>query len=67
MFRFLRDLIIYPFDSHKETNKFGGFLKMIFKEYPAYLRIQPNLKKILAFPCMMIYYIFKAKNPSDPK
>lgn len=61
MFRFIRDLIIYPFDPHKETNKFAGFLKMMFKEYPAFLRIKPNLRKIIAFPFLMLFYIFKSK------
>lgn len=61
MFRFIRDLIIYPFDLHKETNKFAGFLKMMFKEYPAFLRIKPNLRKIIAFPFLMLFYIFKSK------
>ncbi len=61
MFRFLQDLIIYPFDPHKETNKFAGFLKMSFKDYPAFLRIKPNIRKIIAFPFMMLYYIFRSK------
>ena len=62
MFRFLRDFIIYPFDPHKETNKFALFLKMLFKDYPAFLRVKPNIRKMLAFPFMMLYYIFKSKN-----
>ena len=61
MFKFFRDLVIYPFDTHKETNKFGGFLKMIFKDYPAFLWIKPNIRKILAFPFLMIYYIVKSR------
>ncbi|MFA7298309.1 MAG: hypothetical protein WC010_01560 [Candidatus Absconditabacterales bacterium] len=61
MFRFLRDLIIYPFDSHKETNKFASFLKMIFKDYPAFLWIKPNFRKIIAFPFLMLFYVFKNK------
>ena len=61
MFRFLRDLIIYPFDSHKETNKFAGFLKMLVKDFPAFLRIKPNIRKIIAFPFVMLFYVFKTK------
>jgi len=67
MFRFLRDFIIYPFDTHKETNKFAGFLKMVFKDYPAFLRIQPNLKKILVFPFLILYYIVRNKGISEKK
>jgi len=63
MFRFLRDLIIYPFDAHKEANKFADFLKMVFKDYPAFLWVKPSFRKILAFPCMMLFYIFKTKKP----
>ncbi len=65
MFKFLRDLLIFPFDSHKETNKFGSFLRMLFKEYPAFLRIKPNIKKILAFPFIVLFYIFKSKKNSN--
>ena len=61
MFRFIRDLIIYPFDPHKETNKFSCFLKALFKDYPAFLRIQPNIRKILAFPFVLLFYIFRSK------
>lgn len=61
MFRFIRDLIIYPFDPHKETNKFAGFLKMLFRDYPAFLRIKPNIRKIIAFPFILMLYIFKDK------
>ena len=67
MFRFLRDLIIYPFDPHKETNKFANFLKMLFKDYPAFLWIKPNFRKIIAFPFLMLFYIFKNKKTSDQK
>jgi hypothetical protein len=61
MFKFLRDFISYPFDSHKETNKFAGFLKMLFKDYPAFLWIQPNIRKIIALPFVALFYIFKNK------
>lgn len=61
MFRFLRDFIIYPFDPHKETNKFSCFLKALFKDYPAFLRIKPNIRKILAFPFVLLFYIFRSK------
>lgn len=67
MFHFIRDLIIYPFDSHKETNKFAGFLKMTFKDYPAFLRVKPNFKKILVFPFLMLYYVFRSKTIADKK
>lgn len=68
MFRLIRDFIIYPFDAHKETNKFGNFLKMIFKDYPAYFWIKPNIKKIIVFPFLVLYYIFiKKKKSPDQK
>ncbi|MCX6824633.1 MAG: hypothetical protein NTY80_00265 [candidate division SR1 bacterium] len=67
MLKFFRDLIIYPFDSHKETNKFAGFLKMTFKEYPAFLWVKPSLKKVLVFPFIMLYCIFKGKAPIDKR
>ncbi|MEI6117838.1 MAG: hypothetical protein WCP92_00860 [bacterium] len=58
---------MYPFDTHKETNKFAAFLKMVFKDYPAFMWIQPSIRKILAFPFMILFFIFKSKTSSNQK
>jgi hypothetical protein len=47
MFSFLWDFIKYPFDSHKETNKFGRLLLVVFKQYPALFWVKPTWKKII--------------------
>jgi len=59
MFSFLWDFIRYPFDSHKETNKFGRLLLVIFKQYPALFWVKPTWKKIVSLPLLVVYYIFK--------
>jgi len=61
MLRFLWDFIKYPFDSKKETNKFSVFLEMLLKQYPAVFWIRPNIKKILALPLLIVYFIFRTK------
>lgn len=65
MFHFIWDLVIYPFDPHKETNKFGMFLKMMFKDYPAYFWIKPSFRKIIALPLLIVFCIFRRKKTSD--
>lgn len=61
MFRFLWDFLRYPFDKHHETNKFHLFLNFVFKEYPAFFWLRPTFKKILLFPIISIYLIFRPK------
>lgn len=58
MFTFIKDLIIYPFKPSPD-NKFGQFLHMLFRNYPAFLRIRPNVKKILLLPFLALYHIFR--------
>lgn len=57
--KFIRDLIIYPFDRDKKHNRFSRFLEAILKDYPAFLWIKPNIKKALIVPFLVIYYLFK--------
>jgi len=61
IFLFVRDLLLFPFQPNKKENRFWQFLRMSFKEYPAFLRIKPSFKKILVFPFLVIYYLFKRK------
>lgn len=61
MREFLKDFLIYPFDSHPENNKFSQFLTTIFKDYPAFLWHQPTWKKLLVLPLLIIYAIFRKK------
>ncbi|AHB41381.1 hypothetical protein P148_SR1C00001G0590 [candidate division SR1 bacterium RAAC1_SR1_1] len=61
MFRFLWDFLKYPFDAHKEINKFSLFLEMLLKQYPAVFWIRPTFKKILALPLLIIYFVFRTK------
>ena len=59
MLKFLKDFILYPINNKDPNNKFGIFLDVIFKKYPAFLRIKPSRIKILAFPFVIIHSIFK--------
>jgi hypothetical protein len=61
MLRFIFDLLIYPFDKDKENNKFSKFLTMLFKDYPAFLWIKPNFKKIILLPFLVLFHFFKRK------
>lgn len=54
-------MLRYPFDA-SESNKFHQFLTTIFKDYPAFFWSQPSRKKVLVFPFLIIYAIFKKKN-----
>ncbi len=57
--KFIRDLIIYPFDKDKKNNRFSKLLEGILKNYPSFLWIKPNIKKIFIAPFLIIYYMFK--------
>jgi len=59
MFKFIRDFIRYPFDSNKEANKFSNFLKLILKDYPAFLWVKPTWQRIVVFPFLAIAKIFQ--------
>jgi hypothetical protein len=61
MFRFLWDFIKYPFDTNKEQNKFSNFLKLILKDYPAFLWIKPTWQRILVAPFLFLARIFQRK------
>ncbi|MEF2174999.1 MAG: hypothetical protein V3575_00895 [Candidatus Absconditabacteria bacterium] len=56
------DLVRYPFDIDKENNKFSQFMKFLFIEYPAFLFEKLNLWRVIVFPILLIYEIFKNKN-----
>lgn len=57
--KFIKDLLIYPFDSNKKNNRFSGFLDAMLKDYPSLLWINFNIKKVLIMPFLVIYYLFK--------
>ena len=57
MFRFLRDLLYYPFDNSPD-NRFGQFLNFVLKDYPVYFRARPTRKKIILFFVLMIKIIW---------
>ncbi len=63
MLRFLKDMIIFPFDKDKNNNAFWRFLQLAFKDYPAFLRLQPNIKKFLAFPFILLLEILWPQTP----
>ncbi len=50
MLTFFKDFFVYPFTSAKESNRFGQFLQFIAKDYPAYFRAKPTLRRILVMP-----------------
>jgi hypothetical protein len=59
MWKFIKDFLIYPFDSNKQNNKFGKFLTTLFKDFPAFFWIKPTFKKVLAFPFIVIHALFR--------
>lgn len=59
LIKFIRDMIVYPFDKNKKNNRFSMFLDAMLKNYPSILWIKPNIKKALIAPFIVIYYIFK--------
>jgi hypothetical protein len=61
MFKFIRDFIKYPFDSNKETNKFSNFLKLILKDYPAFLWFKPTWQRVVVLPLLAISKIFQKR------
>ncbi|HKL44556.1 MAG TPA: hypothetical protein VJ892_04765 [Candidatus Absconditabacterales bacterium] len=61
MFRFIRDFIRYPFDKYKEKNKFSKFLKLILKDYPAFLWLKPTWQRIVVLPILSLAKIFQHK------
>lgn len=59
MIKFIIDFFKFPFQKDKTNNKFASFLRFLFKDYPAFFWQKPNIWKILAFPFLCIYHIFK--------
>lgn len=57
--KFIRDLIIYPFDKDKKNNRFSNFLEAILKNYSSFLWIRPSIKKAIVMPFIVIYYLFR--------
>jgi len=61
MLSFLRDFIRYPFDTQNEKNKFSRFLKMLLKDYPAFLWVKPTWQRIVSAPLLFLAKIFQKK------
>ena len=61
MFQFIRDFIRYPFDKNQEKNKFSNFLKLILKDYPAFLWLKPTWQRIIVLPILGVAKIFQSK------
>ncbi|MCX6823496.1 MAG: hypothetical protein NTX91_05945, partial [candidate division SR1 bacterium] len=58
MFKFLRDLVIYPFKPSPD-NRFGQFLHLLFRNFPAFFWLKQNAKKIILLPLLTLHNIFK--------
>lgn len=58
---FLKDMVKFPFVGKMESNKFAQFLRLVFKDYPAFLWQQPSFKKVLVLPFLLVYAMFKKK------
>jgi len=65
MFTFLKDFFVYPFDRDKKNNKFFLFMKMLFRDYPAFLRIRPTIQRIMIMPFLFIYQILDRKKKTE--
>lgn len=59
MLIFLKDLLIYPFTSTKESNRFGQFLQFIARDYPAYFRAKPSIRRVLVMPFLAVRVMIK--------
>ncbi len=61
MISFIIDLVRFPFESKNHQNKVYQLLQFLIKDYPAYLREKPSMKKILQLPLLVIYLVLKKK------
>lgn len=61
MIGFIRDCIVFPFQTKNQNNKLFGLLQFLIKDYPAYVWTRPSIKKILLLPLLIIYIILKKK------
>ena len=61
MLSFLWDFVKFPWDKNNPNNKFGLFLKTVFRDYPAFLWTKPTWQRFLLAPLLMFYSIFRAK------
>ena len=53
------DFFKFPFDKNKEENKFYKILTFSLIEYPAFFWQKPSIKKLIAFPFLLIYKMFE--------
>jgi hypothetical protein len=67
MIKFVIDLFRYPFEIQNHNNKFYQLMQFLFKDYPAFLRNKPQLKKIIIFPFIVIAKIINNNNKNTPK
>lgn len=59
MFKFIRDFIKYPFDANNDQNKFSNFLKLILKDYPAFLWVNPTWQRMVVLPFLALSKVFQ--------
>lgn len=57
----IRDLAVYPFTKDKTENKFHHLLVFLFKDYPAFLRAKPSIRRILLRPFLLLQKIFQTQ------
>jgi len=61
MFRFILDFFRFPFQKETSENKFAEVLNFIIRDFPVYFWVKKKLRKILAFPFIVLYLIFRKK------
>jgi|GEM_PF-1317629 len=54
MLIFLKDFFLYPFTTAKESNRFHQFLQFLAKDYPAYFRAKPSIRRIAVLPFLLV-------------
>ena len=65
MFRFLKDMLIFPFEPRNKQNRCAQFLRFGIQEYPAFLWEKPSIWRVLLFPFLVLYHIFASKNVKE--
>lgn len=68
MRKFIKDFFLFPFQKEQKDNKISQLMESLFKDFPAFFREKPTLKKILIAPLLILYHFFskgEKKEKSD--
>lgn len=61
MLRFIIDLFRFPFQSDTSENKFAEVINFVVRDFPSYFWAKNRIRKILFFPFIILYMIFRKR------